>query len=99
MHKNNTLIEVDHLFLSQRGGSLQLSAIYHLVTPYAYETSLEDATPHTSPHTFEDNLVHAAVLLHRVAHIPGHDSVATTTIYTISSQQDLHREVQKTAFT
>jgi site-specific recombinase XerD len=87
----------EHLFVSQRGGSLQPAGLYYLVSRYAYGARLEDVTPHTLRHTFGKNLVDAGVRLDRVAQLLGHESVGTTRIYTTPSEQDLQREVEKIA--
>jgi integrase/recombinase XerC len=68
-----------------------------LVSRYAYDARLEDVTPHTLRHTFGKNLVDAGVPLDRVAHLLGHEGLATTTIYTTPSGQDPQRQVEQIA--
>jgi hypothetical protein len=43
---------------------------------------MEDVTPQPLRHTFGKNLVHAGVLLDRVAQLLGHESAETTRVYT-----------------
>lgn len=89
----------DALFVGQRGGALQPPGIYHLVKRYAYDARLQDVTPHTLRHTFGKNLIDAGVSLDRVAQLLGHNSVDTTRIYTVPSEQDLQRDVERIAVT
>ena len=86
------------LFVGQRGGALQPPGIYYLIKRYAYDARLQDVTPHTLRHTFGKNLIDAGVSLDRVAQLLGHESVNTTRIYTVPSEQDLQQDVERIAF-
>jgi len=90
-------VDGDHLFMGQRGRPLRPSGIRYLVRRYARDARLDEVTPHTLRHTFGKNLVDAGVPLDRVAQLLGHESVDTTRIYTMPSEQDLQREVEKVA--
>lgn len=54
--------------------------------------------PHTLRHTFAKNLVDSGVGLEQVAALLGHESLNTTRVYTIPSQQDLERAVSHLDF-
>ena len=84
-------------FMGKRGEHLKSSGIRYLVEHRAYDARLEEVTPHALRHTFGKNSVDAGVPLDRVASLLGHESVDTTRIYTMPSEQNLQREVQKVA--
>jgi len=73
-------VDGDRLFVGQRGEPLKPSGIYYLVRRYAYDSRLEEVTPHTLRHTFGKNLVDAGVPLDRVSQLLGHERVDTTRI-------------------
>ena len=54
-----------------------------------------EASPHSLRHTFAKNLVNSGVGIERVAMLLGHDSLETTRLYTLPSQQDLARDVAR----
>lgn len=86
------------VFLGQRG-PLTDRAIEKLVEKYAYQAELSDCTPHTLRHTFAKNLLDSEDKpgLEIVAALLGHESLETTRIYTLPSQQDLERAVRSAA--
>jgi len=90
-------VDLDHLFVGQRGKRLRPPGIYYLVKQYGYDAKIEDISPHSLRHTFGKNLVDADVPLDRVATLLGHSSLNTTRIYTVPSRDDLQDAVESIA--
>lgn len=76
------------LFLSQKGGRLHKRSLAGRVAVIADAAGLEDIHPHTLRHTYAKSLVDTGTQLNAVAEMMGHESVDTTAIYTMSSDQD-----------
>ncbi len=82
---------------SSRG--LTTRSVHRLVGKYARLAGLESegVSPHTLRHTCGHNLVEAGVALDRVAAVLGHEKLDTTALYTMPSDKELQREVEKIA--
>ena len=91
-------IDDDHIFLGKRRTYLRPDGIFKRVRHYAQRAGIEDISPQTLRHTCGKNLADQGVSLDRVAAILGHEDLNTTKIYTLSSQSDLAREVEKIAW-
>ncbi len=82
------------LFLSQKGGPLTRMGIWLIVRKHALRAGLGDHVhPHTFRHTFATHLVEGGADLRSVQVMLGHQSVATTQIYTHldrSHLRDIH---------
>jgi len=85
---------VDWLFAGQRQERLRQTGVAEMVGEYARRAKVE-ATPHSLRHSFAKNLVNAGVGIERVAMLLGHDSIETTRLYTLPSQQDLAHDVER----
>jgi site-specific recombinase XerD len=86
------------LFLGQRG-ALGEDAIARVVKKYAAWARLEGVTPQVLRHTFAYTyLERTGNDLVGLAHILGHDNVATTQIYTQKSLGALQEEIEKVQF-
>lgn len=88
--------EGDWLFAGQRQERLRQSGVSDMIGEYARRAKVE-ATAHSLRHSFAKNLVNAGVGIERVAMLLGHDSLETTRLYTLPSQQDLARDVERIA--
>jgi len=88
----------DHLFLSQKGGTLGSQAVETLVRGYGRQAGLEDVTPHVLRHGFATELLRAGVDLVTVSTLLGHERLETTAIYTQPSALDLERAVERLAW-
>jgi integrase/recombinase XerD len=76
--------------LSERG-------LGYVVKRYAALARLTDVSPHDLRHRFGYRMA-AAVPLHRLAQIMGHDSLDTTLLYVRGTKADLQREIEKIAW-
>ncbi len=82
------------LFCGQRQERLRQTGVSGMVAEYARRAKVE-ASPHSLRQTFAKNLVNSGVGIERVAMLLGHDSLETTRLYTLPSQQDLARDVAR----
>lgn len=82
----------DHVFLSQKGGRLSRMGLWLIVRRYALRAGLgERVHPHTFRHSFATHLIESGADLRSVQMMLGHQSVATTQIYTHLDRQHLRR--------
>lgn len=84
------------VFLSQKSfnnSRLTTSGVGQVVAKYAFQARLPNVHPHILRHTFAKNLLDKVKDLNIVASILGHESIATTSIYTMPTDQDLQRAV------
>ncbi|HWO56971.1 MAG TPA: site-specific tyrosine recombinase XerD [bacterium] len=82
----------DHVFLSQKGGPLSRMGLWLIVRRYALRAGLgERVHPHTFRHSFATHLIESGADLRAVQLMLGHQSVATTQIYTHLDRQHLRR--------
>jgi integrase/recombinase XerD len=77
--------------------ALSARGLSYLVKRYAVLARLTDVSPHDLRHRFGYRMA-AAVPLHRLAQIMGHDSLDTTLLYVRGTKADLQREVEKIAW-
>ena len=83
------------LFLSPRGNRLSTEAIRRIVKAWAHLAGLsEDVTPHTLRHSFATHLLDRGADLKTVQQLLGHESLATTQIYTHISVERLKAVVE-----
>ena len=77
------------LFLSNRGKRMTASAIYKMIKHMAKEAGLSpEVTTHSLRHTFGTNAIKVGTI-NQVQKLMGHESIATTTIYTHISDEGL----------
>lgn len=77
------------LFLSNRGKRMTASAIYKMIKHMAREAGLSpEVTTHSLRHTFGTNAIKIGTI-NQVQKLMGHESIATTTIYTHISDEGL----------
>lgn len=82
----------DHVFLSQKRGSLTRMGIWLIVRKHASRAGLGDRLhPHTFRHSFATHLVEGGADLRSVQMMLGHESVSTTQIYTHLDRSHLRK--------
>lgn len=85
----------DAEFLFQgESGPICTATVRVLLSKYGRRAQVP-VNPHILRHTFAKNLVDAGVPLEHVAMLLGHSDLETTRIYTMPSQQDLQRAVER----
>lgn len=86
----------DILFLNQRGGKLSRVMIFYIVKKAAELAGIKkNIYPHTFRHSFATHLVEGGADLRAVQAMLGHESIATTEIYTHMDQAFLRDTLQR----
>jgi integrase/recombinase XerD len=83
VHVNIQAAHRDVVFLSKRGGALSRQSVFLLIKAMALKAGVrKNISPHTFRHSFATHLVEAGADLRAVQEMLGHESIATTEIYT-----------------
>ncbi len=83
--------EKRHTRLTERG-------LGYLVKKYVEQAKLRDISPHDLRHRFGYRMA-VTIPLHRMAQLMGHDSLDTTILYILGTQEDLQQAVETIAWT
>jgi len=84
----------DALFTNDRGGRITTRTIQNVVKRWAKQAGLPlETSPHTLRHSFATHLLDRGADLKTVQQLLGHESLATTQIYTHLSIERLHKVV------
>lgn len=71
------------MFLNRNGKALSRSGVFKIIRAHARKAGIrDDISPHTLRHTYAVHLVQAGADLRSVQELLGHESVATTEVYT-----------------
>lgn len=86
----------DALFTNSQGGRITTRTIQNIVKRWAAQAGLPPETsPHTLRHSFATHLLDRGADLKTVQQLLGHESLATTQIYTHLSIERLHKVVEE----
>lgn len=87
--------EEDFLFLSaRRGRHLSRITVFHNIKQYVAKAQVKkDVSPHTFRHTFATHLLEGGASLRAIQVMLGHESIATTEIYTHLDRSLLREQV------
>lgn len=84
----------DYLFISKRGANLSRIMIFHLIKKLAEATGItKNISPHTFRHSFATHLLEGGANLRAIQCMLGHESIATTEIYTHIDRNMLRSEI------
>lgn len=84
------------LFLNDRGGRMQGATVYSIVRHYlSMATTLKKKSPHVLRHSFATAMLNNEAQLGSVQKLLGHESIATTEVYTHVTFEDLKRVYEK----
>jgi integrase/recombinase XerD len=75
-------IEVQNLFVTPLGRTINRQIIYDFVREYAQKCGLEGVSPHTLRHSFATHLIQNRADIRSVQQMLGHSDISTTQIYT-----------------
>lgn len=80
----------DYLFLTKKGQKMSPNLVYNIVKIYlANVTTMEKKSPHVLRHTFATHLLNQGANLQSIKELLGHESLATTQVYTHTSIEQL----------
>lgn len=97
--ENRELKKEGFVFLSKRNQRLTSRAVQQMITNLARKANIENAkvTPHVLRHTFAINYLKSnPECLVELSTLLGHESLDTTSIYTVASKERLADTVEKT---
>ena len=84
----------DHLFLNRRGKVLTRIMIFYIIKDLAELTGItKTISPHTFRHSFATHLLEGGANLRAIQCMLGHESIATTEIYTHIDRNMLRTEI------
>ena len=84
----------DYLFLSRRGTNLSRIMIFHMIKEFAALAGIKkNISPHTFRHSFATHLLEGGANLRAIQSMLGHETIATTEIYTHIDRNMLRSEI------
>ena len=84
----------DYLFLSKRGKNISRIMVFHIIKELAAIVGItKNISPHTFRHSFATHLLEGGANLRAIQNMLGHESVATTEIYTHIDRNMLRSEI------
>lgn len=87
----------EHLFVTRKGEKLYPSLVYKIVKNYLSKvTTMDKKSPHVLRHTFATHLLNEGANLQSIKELLGHESLATTQVYTHTSLEKL-KDIYKNA--
>lgn len=84
----------DFVFLARRGNPISRIMVFHIIKELAVEASItKNISPHTFRHSFATHLLEGGANLRAIQCMLGHESIATTEIYTHIDRNMLRSEI------
>lgn len=84
----------DHLFLARWGKAISRIMVFHLIKELADKAGItKNISPHTFRHSFATHLLEGGANLRAIQCMLGHESIATTGIYTHIDRNMLRSEI------
>ena len=84
----------DYVFLARWGNSISRIMVFHLIKELAEKAGItKNISPHTFRHSFATHLLEGGANLRAIQCILGHESIATTEIYTHIDRNMLRSEI------
>lgn len=84
----------DYVFLNRRGKSLSRIMVFHFIKELAETAGItKNISPHTFRHSFATHLLEGGANLRVIQSMLGHESIATTEIYTHIDRNMLRSEI------
>lgn len=84
----------DTLFLSRRGTALSRIMVFHVIKQQTKLAGIKkNVSPHTFRHSFATHLLEGGANLRAIQEMLGHESIATTEIYTHIDREFLRQEI------
>lgn len=84
----------DHVFLARWGKGISRIMVFHLIKELAERAGItKNISPHTFRHSFATHLLEGGANLRAIQCMLGHESIATTEIYTHIDRQMLRSEI------
>ena len=84
----------DYVFLSRRGTKMSRIMVFHIIKEQAQLAGIsKNVSPHTFRHSFATHLLEGGANLKAIQCMLGHESLATTEIYTHVDRQMLRSEI------
>ena len=78
-------------FLSFKGYKMRREAMWDLIKKYAARIGVPQISPHSLRHSFASHMLDRGVDLRQIQAMLGHESIATTQIYTHTSMEQLKK--------
>ena len=84
----------DFVFLSKRGKNISRIMVFHFIKEMAEQAGIKKSiSPHTFRHSFATHLLEGGANLRAIQEMLGHESIATTEIYTHIDRNRLRAEI------
>ena len=84
----------DYVFLARWGNSISRIMVFHLIKELAEKAGItKNISPHTFRHSFANHLLEGGANLRAIQCMLGHESIATTEIYTHIDRNMLRSEI------
>jgi integrase/recombinase XerD len=97
LDRNQVIIKKDfedYLFLSRRGTNLSRIMVFHMIKELVEAAGIsKNVSPHTFRHSFATHLLEGGANLRVIQSLLGHETIATTEIYTHIDRNMLRAEI------